>query len=202
MDALAAETDTKLTRAEAHDLAMLVKDRTRVLKAHAEEQAAAHRADFQAKLAAEYSWAQDEVWEAAVKKAGEVVAQAQNQINARCRELGIPAAFAPSLTLSWRERGQNLLSGRRAELQRVADRQIDAMTAAAITKIEKQALELRTQILTMAVLSKSARLFLDSLAPVEEAMPSLDFGAIQQRLEADQKKRREVMRIAYGQDRD
>jgi len=197
----AAETATKLTRAEAHDLAMLVKDRTRVLKAAAEEQAAAHRADFQAKLAAEYSWAQDEVWEQAVRKAGEVVAEAQKAINARCRELGIPAAFAPGLALSWHERGQNMLSQRRSELQRVADRQIEAMQAAAVTKIEKQGLDLRTQILTMSIMSDNARVFLESLAPIEEAMPSIDFGDIQKRIEADQKKRREVMRIAYGHDR-
>ena len=53
------------------------------------------------------------------------------------------------------------------------------MTKAAITKIEKQALDLRTQVVGMGLLSADAKMFLESLAPVEEWMRALDFGEIE-----------------------
>ena len=41
-----------LSRTEKNDLVMIIKDRTKVLKAYAEERAAACMADFERKLAA------------------------------------------------------------------------------------------------------------------------------------------------------
>jgi hypothetical protein len=43
-----------LSRNETHDLGMIIKDRCKVLRAHAEEQAAACMADFERKLATSY----------------------------------------------------------------------------------------------------------------------------------------------------
>lgn len=190
----------QLSRNETHDLSMIIKDRTKVLKAHAEEQAAHCMADFEKKLAAIYSWDQDEIWKAAAEKAMEVVKEAQGQVAKRCEEMGIPKSFAPALSVSWQGRGENALSQRRTELRRVAKASIEAMTKAAITKIEKQSLDLRTQVVGMGLLSSDAKFFLESLAPVEEAMHSLDFGEIERQLEKEQQLRLADRRRIYGAD--
>ena len=193
-----SEEPRKLSRHETHDLSMIIKDRTRVLRAHAEEQAAACMADFEAKMATVYTFDQDEVWKKATEEARKVVEQSQDTIAKRCKELGIPATFAPSISASWQGRGENMLAARRTELRRVAKASIDAMTKAAITKIEKQALDLRTQVVGMGLLSPDAKLFLESLAPVEESMRALDFGEIERKLEKEKQLRIADQRRLYG----
>jgi hypothetical protein len=188
-----------LSRTETHDLSMIIKDRTRVLRAHAEEQAASCMADFERKLAAVYSWDQDEVWKQAAEEARKVVAASQEMIAKRCEELGIPKAFAPAIGMTWAGRGENALTARRVELRRVAKASIEAMTKSALTKIEKQSLDLRTQVVSMGVVSDDAKLFLESLAPVEDAMRSLDFGEMEQKLEREHQQRI-TERKRYGAD--
>lgn len=178
-----------LSRNETHDLSMIIKDRTKVLRAHAEEQAAHCLADFEKKLAAVYSFDQDEVWKAATDEARRVVQESQAKIAQRCEELGIPKSFAPMIGMTWQGRGENALRDRRTELRRVAKSSIEAMTKSAMTKIEKQSLDLRTQVVAMGLLSDDARVFLESLAPVEEAMRSLDFVEIEQKLDREHQQR-------------
>ena len=127
-----------------------------------------------------------------------MVQASQAAIAKRCKELGIPASFAPTISASWQGRGENMLASRRAELRRVAQTSIAAMTKAAITKIEKQALDLRTQVVGMGLLSADAKLFLESLAPIEENMRALDFTEIEKRLEKEQQLRLEDRRRLYG----
>lgn len=188
----------QLSRTETHDLSMIIKDRTKVLRAHAEEQAAACMADFETKMATIYTFDQDDVWRKATEEARKVVEQSRDEIAKRCRDLGIPKSFAPDIGISWQGRGENAMTQRRAELRRVAKTSIEAMTKAAITKIEKQSLDLRTQIVSMGLLSPDAKVFLESLAPVEEAMRSLDFGEIERRLEKEQQLRLADRRRLYG----
>ena len=190
--------ERRLSRTEVHDLSMVLKDRTKVLRAHAEEQAAACMADFEAKMATVYTFDQDEVWKKATEEARKVVDESQNTIAKRCKELGIPATFAPSISASWQGRGENMLASRRTELRRVAKSSIDAMTKAAITKIEKQALDLRTQVISMGLISADAKMFLESLAPVEESMRALDFGEIERKLEKEKQLRIADQRRLYG----
>lgn len=178
-----------LSRGETHDLSMIIKDRTKVLKAHAEEQAAQRLADFEQHMATIYKWDQDETWEKITREAGEVVLKAQRDIEERAKKLGIPSQFAPGLELSWRSRGQNAMQSRRAEFRNVAKTQIDAMLKRATTQIEKQSLDLRTQVVAMGLLSPDAKLFLESLAPVEDAMGSLDFKAVELQVETNRQKR-------------
>jgi hypothetical protein len=188
----------KLSRSESHDLNMVIRDRVKVLRAHAEEQAAACMADFETKMATVYTFDQDEVWQKATREAQRVVQESQNTIAKRCKELGIPPTFAPSISASWQGRGENMLAARRTELRRVAKASIEAMTKAAITKIEKQALDLRTQVVGMGLLSPDAKMFLESLAPVEESMRALDFGEIEKKLEKEQQLRLADRRRLYG----
>lgn len=196
-----SDGERRLSRNETHDLSMIIKDRTKVLKAHAEEQAAACMAEFEKSLATIYAWDQDEIWKAAAEEAQKVVLESQKKVAERCKELGIPHAFAPAIGMTWQGRGENALSQRRAELRRVAKTSIEAMTKAALTKIEKQSLDLRTQVVGMGLLSADAKLFLESLAPVEDAMRSLDFTEIERKLEKEQQLRlADRTRLNYGRD--
>jgi hypothetical protein len=189
---MSEEKSRQLSRHETHDLSMIIKDRTKVLRAHAEAQAAACLADFEKKLSTIYAWDQDEVWAKAKARADEVVRESQEAIRKRCKELGIPATFAPDVGLSWHGRGENALAWRRTELRRVAKAAIEAMKAAAVTKIEKQSLDLRTQVVAMGLLSSDAKLFLESLAPVDDAMRALDFTEIERRLEDEHLQQRRL----------
>jgi hypothetical protein len=194
------ETERRLTRQETHDLGQIIKERVKVLTSHAEEQAKRCMADFERHLATIYEYDQDDVWKAATEKAMEVVKSAQDKIEERCVELGIPKDMAPKLELSWNGRGQMRTASRRAELQRVAKSECDAMLAIAKTSIQKQSLDLRTQVVGMALLTPQAKLFLESLAPVEDAMQSLDFGKIETKM-LEQRKKTSVPRIGfYGYD--
>jgi hypothetical protein len=186
----------KLNRNESHDLSMIIKDRAKVLKAYIEEEAARHIADFEQHISTVYKFDEDEVWREAAEKAAEVVAEANKKIMAQCKKLGIPAAFAPGLSLQWAGRGQNMMQSRRQELRAAAMTRIEAMKRRAATKIEQQSLDLRTQVVAMAIVSPQAKMFLESLAPVSEAMGSLDFKAI----ESEISKRDEVRRLRYGED--
>ena len=71
-------------------------------------------------MATVYTFDQDEVWQKATQEAQRVVQESQATIAKRCKELGIPHAFAPSISASWQGRGENMLAMRRAELRRVA----------------------------------------------------------------------------------
>ncbi len=179
-----------LSRHETHDLGMIVKERAKVLRAHVEQRATEVLADFESKVAAMYSFDCDEVWEKAVAEASAVVKESQRKINDRCKALGIPSQFAPGLSIQWHARGQSATAGRRTELRRVAKSRVDAMAKAAITKIEHLSLDLRTQIVAMGQLSADAKLFLESLAPVDETMRALEFREVELALE-DQTARRQ-----------
>ena len=85
----------------------------------------------------EYAFDQDEVWEQATKAAEAVVAKAQAQVHARCRELKIPDRFAPNLSLDWHHcRYGNALESRRNELRIMAETQIEAIEQKAVVQKE------------------------------------------------------------------
>ena len=77
-------------------------------------------ADFEQSLATIYAWDEDAIWKEAATAAAKVVADSQEKIDKRCKQLGIPARFAPALTLEWSGRGENALRSRRVELKAVA----------------------------------------------------------------------------------
>lgn len=189
----------KLSRNETHDLGMIIKERTKVLKAHVEEEATKCAADFEKHISQVYAWDQDEVWKKATEEAMAEVAKAQEKIEVRCKTLGIPKDLAPRLQLHWEGRGQMKTEQRRVELRRVAKSEIEAMKASAIVKIEKQSLDLRTQVVAMGLLTPEASMFLESLAPVEEAMHSIDFAQIETKMLEDMRKNAShARRLGYG----
>jgi hypothetical protein len=58
----------RLTRQETHDLGQIIKERVKVLLAHAEEQAKKCMADFERHVATIYKYDQDEVWKKATER--------------------------------------------------------------------------------------------------------------------------------------
>jgi hypothetical protein len=83
-------------------------------------------------------------------------------------ELHIPAEFAPTVELEWRNRGcDNLVERRKAELRRVAKSHIEAMEKKAILEIEMQSLDARTQIAASGLTSAAAQSFIAQLPTVE-----------------------------------
>jgi len=113
------------------------------------------------------------------KLAQAAVADASRVIAVRCRELGIPAEFAPTLNLSWWERGENACQKRRAELRRVAQSRIAANAQAAKLSIQASSLRIQEQLLTAGLTSTEAREFLASMPSAEALMPMLALASIE-----------------------
>jgi hypothetical protein len=124
-------------------------------------------ADFENQMGSEYSFDQDEVWAKATEAAEREVKKAQAQVAARCRELGIPHRFAPSLTLRWRHQGyDNLIDSRKAELRRMAQTQIAAIERRALVEIESSCLDAQTKLAVAGCTSDAAKAFVDGLPSV------------------------------------
>jgi hypothetical protein len=91
--------NTAMTKGEREDLQRLVRQREKVLKS-----AAKQRSAFETQMGQEYAFDQDTIWKQAQAAADREVKKAQKLVAARCRELGIPDRFAPSLELEWHQR--------------------------------------------------------------------------------------------------
>src|SRR4029453_3906240 len=106
-----------MTKNEREDLQRLVRQREKVLKSAARQRSAELLADFENQMGQEYSFDQDDTWQKPAKGGAPEVAKARALIAARCRELGIPERFAPSLSMTWHHCGYgNALGERRKEL--------------------------------------------------------------------------------------
>ena len=136
-----------MTKSEREDLQRLVRQREKVLKSAAHQRSADLLADFENQMGQEFSFDQDEVWEQAKRAADREIDKAKKQIAVRCRELGIPDRFAPTLHLSWFTRGYgNAVAERRGELRRMAKTRIEAIEAKARTEIEMSCLQAQEKI--------------------------------------------------------
>jgi hypothetical protein len=107
------------------------------------------------------------------------VEEADRQVAERCQALGIPAAFRPSLHLSWYQRGENAMVQRRSELRRVALADLQALVHAAKAAVGRSVLELDTQLLAGAIESADARLFLTRIPQIDALMPALDLAQLE-----------------------
>jgi hypothetical protein len=168
-----------MTRNEREDLQRLIRQREKVLKSAAKQRSAELLADFENQIGQQYAFDQDQVWEKAVKTVKPLVEKAQAQIANRCRELGIPDQFAPSVALEWHARGYgNVLEKRRAELRRMARTQIEALEQKAIVTIELGCLKAQEQIAISGLNSTAARQFIEQLPGIETLMPALSFAEV------------------------
>jgi hypothetical protein len=172
-----------MTKGEREDLARLIRNRERVLKAAASQRSAELLAEFEQHMASVYKFDEDEVWREAHAAADAAVTAAGKAIAGRCAELGIPADYAPTLHLHWYGRGENALASRRAELRLVAKSRITAIEKGARTKIEMLCLDAQSQILAQGLTSAAEVAFFDGLPKIEALMPPLEIGSIEQMLE-------------------
>jgi vacuolar-type H+-ATPase subunit H len=165
-----------MTKHERDDLHRLIRQRERVLKSAAKQRSVEVLADFENQMGQEYSFDDDHVWAEASKIANAAVAKAQDQIKARCREIGIPNRFAPSISLGWHHRGYgNLLAERRAELRKMAQTAVEAQEQKAKTQIELSCLDAQTKLAVSGLTSEAAFGFVEALPSVEDLMPRLSF---------------------------
>jgi hypothetical protein len=168
-----------ITKGEREDLQRLIRQRERVLKSAARQRSAELIADFENQMGSEFSFDDDAVWARATQEAEAEIGRAKQRIAARCRELGIPDRFAPTLQLHWLHRGyDNLVKERRVELRRMAQTKIASIEQKAVTEIELSCLEAQTQLAVAGLTSEVARAFIDRLPGIETLMPRLSFSEV------------------------
>lgn len=169
---------TAMTKHEREDLQRLVRQREKVLKSAAKQRSAELIADFENQMGQEFSFDQDEVWERATKIAQAALAKANEQIAARCHEIGIPKRFAPGLDLSWYGRDENATKQRRDELRKMAETRVEAIERKAVTEIELSCLAAQEQIALSGLTTEAARQFVEALPKIEALMPRLTFAEV------------------------
>lgn len=169
----------EMTRADRETLIKIARQRERVAKSEAKERAARLLADFEQQLDTRYQYDQNEVWKAAAEIASKTVAEANGKIAAECQRLGIPTQFAPKLALAWSERGRNSVKDERAEMRRVAQREVDAIEKAARTLIERQSVQTQERIMVGGLTTDDARQFLEAMPSAEALMPSLTMDRVE-----------------------
>lgn len=172
----------RMTSAERRELSTLANQRARLSKAMIAQRRAEVLADFEKQMAREYDWSEDGTWEEAVKLVEEVAAKATEMVEKRVAEMGIPKQFAPSLHVSgqWVRRGENITTGRRVELRRVATTRLDALEKQAKVAIDVALLNTQTQLLSDGLETDAARSFLESMPTADELLPRLDMSEIKQ----------------------
>jgi hypothetical protein len=182
-------TTRNITRREREDLLRVARLRERTAKSAAKERSTALRADFEAKLAAVFSYDDDATWKQAHKIADQATCDANAAIAARCSELGIPARFSPRLTTYWSARGENASRERRVELRAVATSKIAALEAAARVKIEAASAQIQTELLCIGM-SEDAQRLLEQMPSAEELMPPIEMAEAESLLDSSRARRR------------
>jgi len=168
-----------MTKSEREDLQRLVRQREKVLKSAAKQRSTEVLADFENQMGQEYSFDDDHVWAEAAKIANATVSKAQEQIKVRCREIGIPDRFAPSISLGWHHRGYgNSLKERRDELRKMAQTAVEAQEQKAKTQIELSCLNAQEKLALAGLTSDAARGFIEALPSIADLMPRLSFAEI------------------------
>jgi hypothetical protein len=173
-----------MTKAEREDLRRHINRLESVMKSAAEQRSAELLADFEQQVASIYAYDDDAIWSKAYKEARDAARAAARTIARRCATLGIPKEFAPSLELYWHGRGQTAVKQRRDELRRVALARVRDAEKKAFHQIERQCLELQTQVLAHGLTTDAAKIFFEAIPTVERLMPPLDFAKIESALGA------------------
>lgn len=194
----ATDAQAPMTRAERTDLARLTRARARVAKAAVVQREAELLADVESQLSAAYSF-DDDAWADVTRAAQSAVAEADEQVAERCRQLGIPERFRPSLYVGWSGRGENATAARRGELRKLAQTHIAAAGKAAKAQIEARAVEVEGEIVAAGLTTEAARAFLRSIPEPAELMPTLALGELESELTTRTSRRNDATRSAlYG----
>ena len=172
-----------MTSAERGDLRSLIRQRARLMKTQASQRALELIAEFETQLQAYFSFDQDEVWEAAYTEAERAAQEASALIAQRCREMGIPKKFAPSLGFGWRGQGENASRQMRGDMRREAKMRIAAIEAGAKIEIERISVDAQTNLISEGLTSEAAQVFLEQMPSTETLMPILELKQVQGLLE-------------------
>lgn len=168
-----------MTKGERMEMGQLIRKREKVMKSQAQERSAALLAEFDAQSAKIYHYDDDPVWAKVEAEARQAVEAAQRAIHDRCKELGIPDEFAPSVAFQWYGRGHNAVALRRQELRRAAKSKIEALEREAITKIERMSLDAQTEVIASGLTSDAAKTFLNAMPSMDSLMPPIEIGEMQ-----------------------
>lgn len=168
-----------MTRSDRDTLIKISRQRERVAKSEAKERSAQLLADFEKQLDRRYHYNENATWDAAMKAAREAFEKANANIAEECSRLGIPAQFAPTLSMGWHMAGRNASKEERAEMRRVATKQIDALQKAAMTAIERRSLETQEKIMVGGLSTEDARQFLESMPTATALMPELSIEKVE-----------------------
>ena len=105
----------------------------------------------------------------------EAAAKANEQIRARCAELGIPPAYAPQVSTNFLRRGPDLINtDRRRELRELAEERLEALTRTAKTEIDRNTLlDIEEQLILGGLESDEATATLAAMPTAEALMPAL-----------------------------
>jgi hypothetical protein len=170
-----------MTKTERDQLTRLARLRAKQAEREAEAREKVLLAEVQEQLTAEFD-AHDALWRDAVVVAEEAAAKANTQIRVACADLGIPPAEAPQLELGWRARGPSYSDkSRRAELRKLAESRLTALTKTAKAAINDRVLEVETELIAGNLKSSEAREFLAKMPTAETLMPPLqleDLGVV------------------------
>lgn len=168
-----------MTKGERTELQKLARERARVAKAGARRRTADLKASFETEVVQIYDYNRDETWKEAVDAVKAALVDAQEKINERCDELGIPKELAPVVQGSWYggpgdHRGRAGAEQRIGEIRRAAFKRIDALERMAIEEIDKAALRVQEQLIMDGLTSDAAKAFMESMPTPEELMPQID----------------------------
>ena len=175
-----SERKETMTKGERDALTQLMRRQAQVKKTAAVARSKELFADLEHQLGTIYSYDDDAIWKEATEAAKEEVARAQEIVAARCRELGIPEDFAPSLSFGWSGRGQTAVASRRAELRKIGAAKILEIESRAVAQIEADSVMLQGEIISHGLTSEAAVAFLEALPSVAELMKPVEPVEIQQ----------------------
>jgi hypothetical protein len=175
MNAASPTQARRMTRAEQSDLLRLAKLNRDGAIIAAKRRTAEALAEFDMRLAANFSFDQREVWAKLVASAKAHAAALDRQLADDCERIGIPASFRPSITIGWYGRGENASKERRTELRRAATSRLVALERGAIEEIENGHRNFSTAVLSAAIGTDEARQLLGRLPTAELLLPEMDY---------------------------
>ncbi len=167
-----------MTRRDREELQKIARLRAKVARDGVAEREAHLRAEAEEQLSAAYRF-DDSVWTDITSAAKAAVAAADEQVAARCRELGVPERFRPGLNIGWYTRGENAAASRRAELRRLAEARISAAGKQARTAIDKRTADVLTQLIAGGLESDQARAHLESIPTADQLMPAVNIAELE-----------------------
>jgi hypothetical protein len=163
---------TELIKADREALIRVVKDRAKLAERDAHTRAKVLLAEVHDLMTAEFA-ANDALWNDLLL-AQEAVAKLNAQIREQCAAMGIPAKYAPEIGMHWHSRSLQFADKeRRAELQRLAEARLSALTETARVEIQRQALDVTERLIVGGLESEEAHRFIETLPTVEDLMPPL-----------------------------